>query len=38
MTDSNNAKRVAVKVSIVGMIGNILLTAFKFIAGIVATA
>ncbi len=38
MTDSNNAKRVAVKVSIVGMIGNILLTAFKFIAGIVANS
>ena len=38
MTDSNNAKRVAVKVSIVGMIGNILLTAFKFISGIVANS
>ena len=36
MSDSNNAKKVAVKVSVVGMIGNILLTIFKFIAGIVA--
>ena len=26
MSDSNNAKKVAVKVSVVGMIGNILLT------------
>ena len=38
MSDSNEAKKVAVRVSVVGMIGNILLTTFKFIAGIAANS
>lgn len=38
MTDNNVKKKVAVKVSVVGMIANILLTAFKFAAGIIANS
>lgn len=35
MASENNPKKTAVKVSLVGMVGNILLTLFKFVAGIV---
>lgn len=38
MTYNNVKKKVAVKVSVVGMIANILLTAFKFAAGIIANS
>ena len=34
MTSNTESKRIAVKVSVVGMVGNILLTLFKFVAGI----
>ena len=34
MTSDTESKRIAVKVSVVGIVGNILLTLFKFVAGI----
>lgn len=36
MSDNNLTKSVTVKVSVIGMTGNVLLTVFKFIAGIIA--
>ena len=38
MSSDNNAKSVAVKVSLVGMVANIALTTFKFIAGFIANS
>ena len=34
--NENNSKRVATRVSLVGMVGNILLTAFKLAAGLIS--